>query len=284
MVEEGRIIDPESPREEIVELQTRLMSLGYDLPVYGADGDYGAETIAAIEKFQQDHGLEITGIATADTFSQIIDLQTERFGVLDQSLRDHILEVARAHIGIAEKNADNSGPEIAEFLGRDDPAAWCAGFASHIGNLEANVFDYSVVAKEILGQFRNNDAYYPADSDYSPQAGDLIFFERGLDGDWRGHVGFVEAVLDNGTIITIEGNKSPNDIDNEESAQWDPENPDSVRRVVYDPEEFAESRVLGYGNLSEMYIARNGYEDNFTPQEVQQLPQFDMNNFALPEI
>ena len=35
-------------------LQTALMQKGYALPKYGADGDYGAETAAAVKQLQQD--------------------------------------------------------------------------------------------------------------------------------------------------------------------------------------------------------------------------------------
>ena len=47
---------------EIKALQERLMSLGYELPNFGADGIFGPETQAALEKFQRDAGLTVDGI------------------------------------------------------------------------------------------------------------------------------------------------------------------------------------------------------------------------------
>lgn len=47
--------------EDVVLLQQALMRLGYPLPDWGADGDYGEETEKAVKDFQQDHGLEIDG-------------------------------------------------------------------------------------------------------------------------------------------------------------------------------------------------------------------------------
>lgn len=44
------------------DVQKRLIALGYDLGSYGADGDYGAATTAAVMKFQRDQGLEADGI------------------------------------------------------------------------------------------------------------------------------------------------------------------------------------------------------------------------------
>ena len=46
----------------VTNLQTYLMSLGYKLPKYGADGDYGAETEAAVKAFQKDYSLPVTGV------------------------------------------------------------------------------------------------------------------------------------------------------------------------------------------------------------------------------
>ena len=42
-------------------LQELLLSLGYALPRYGADGNFGAETEAALRAFQADAGLEADG-------------------------------------------------------------------------------------------------------------------------------------------------------------------------------------------------------------------------------
>ena len=42
-------------------MQTALLSLGFSLPRFGADGDFGAETEAAVKAFQTAHGLPPTG-------------------------------------------------------------------------------------------------------------------------------------------------------------------------------------------------------------------------------
>ncbi len=70
--------EPEEPTlrkgaegERVRELQKRLMELGYQLPKYGADGDYGAETIAAVKAFQQDHGLTADGVTGPKTWDAL---------------------------------------------------------------------------------------------------------------------------------------------------------------------------------------------------------------------
>ena len=42
-------------------LQEALMKLGYELPDYGADGEFGTETKDALMDFQKDEGLEVDG-------------------------------------------------------------------------------------------------------------------------------------------------------------------------------------------------------------------------------
>lgn len=270
-------IDPESPREEIIELQRNLMALGYELPRFGADGDYGGETINAVEAFQRDNGLEVTGIADATTLA-LIETKVQAIMALaasyEASMRQDILNSAIAELGAGEQGADNVGDRIAVFLRADEytaqsngdaapiGSAWCAGFASHV--LETafpNLVDYSVLAKGLMRQFDAQGAFHEAGGEYTPQPGDLIFFERGQDGDWRGHVGFVEEVLEDGTIITIEGNVDHDGFEDEPGEVWDPDDPDSVRRLSYTPEELEENRILGFGNSFDMYVARNGMDN-----------------------
>lgn len=55
----------------VKELQEDLLALGYKLPEWGADGDFGKETEAAVRLFQHDHEMEVTGIADARTLAAI---------------------------------------------------------------------------------------------------------------------------------------------------------------------------------------------------------------------
>ena len=47
--------------EDVRTLQEMLMVLGYPLPGYGADGDFGGETELAVVQYQTEHGLEPDG-------------------------------------------------------------------------------------------------------------------------------------------------------------------------------------------------------------------------------
>lgn len=58
--------------EDVKILQENLLKLNYKLPIYGADGEFGSETLAAVKNFQNDNNLEVTGIVN-NQFYELID-------------------------------------------------------------------------------------------------------------------------------------------------------------------------------------------------------------------
>jgi Putative peptidoglycan binding domain/D-alanyl-D-alanine carboxypeptidase len=52
--------------EAVKDLQSKLVNLNYSLPVHGIDGKFGPETKGAVEQFQKENGLEVTGVATPE--------------------------------------------------------------------------------------------------------------------------------------------------------------------------------------------------------------------------
>lgn len=56
---------------EVVEMQEDLMSIGYELPKWGADGDFGSETEVAVCRFQKDHNLVMDGICGPLTWAAL---------------------------------------------------------------------------------------------------------------------------------------------------------------------------------------------------------------------
>lgn len=55
-------------------LQTNLITLGYSCGASGADGDFGANTEAAVKAFQRDNGLTMDGLAGEKTQAKIKEL------------------------------------------------------------------------------------------------------------------------------------------------------------------------------------------------------------------
>lgn len=52
-------------------LQNKLLVRGYKLPRFGADGDFGNETLEAVKQFQRDHGLTADGVVGAKTWGAL---------------------------------------------------------------------------------------------------------------------------------------------------------------------------------------------------------------------
>jgi hypothetical protein len=60
-----------SKGEYVRKLQQLLLDHGYSLPKYGADGDFGSETQAAVKQFQRDWGLKVDGIVGPQTLKML---------------------------------------------------------------------------------------------------------------------------------------------------------------------------------------------------------------------
>lgn len=82
-------------------LQTKLIQRGYDLNPYGADGDFGNKTLAAVKKFQSDCGLTVDGVVGAKTWnaleSETIPLYTVTIPHLSKEMADDLL---RKYVGV----------------------------------------------------------------------------------------------------------------------------------------------------------------------------------------
>ncbi len=75
--------DPPSPTTEkptlrrgskgpyVVEAQTKLQALGYDLGSAGVDGIYGSMTVKAVKAFQSDNGLKVDGVIGPATWAAL---------------------------------------------------------------------------------------------------------------------------------------------------------------------------------------------------------------------
>ena len=73
---------------DVKELQEALLSLGYTMPRYGADGDYGDETVNAVTKFQKDRGLTADGVFGASTLKALKEMIINDKPIEEQPTQD----------------------------------------------------------------------------------------------------------------------------------------------------------------------------------------------------
>lgn len=60
--------------DDVREVQSMLIELGYSLGRWGADGDYGSATQRAVRAFQIDQRLQVDGIAGSQTIGALLDV------------------------------------------------------------------------------------------------------------------------------------------------------------------------------------------------------------------
>ena len=59
----------------VKEIQKLLIGAGYELPKYGADGDFGEETLKAVKSFQNAYGITVDGIVGEKTLTALKAVQ-----------------------------------------------------------------------------------------------------------------------------------------------------------------------------------------------------------------
>lgn len=60
--------------EDVRSLQTSLLELGYDLPKYGADGQYGQETESAVRQLQRASGVKVDGVYGEESHAALMGM------------------------------------------------------------------------------------------------------------------------------------------------------------------------------------------------------------------
>lgn len=199
----GSMLSQGSKGPEVVDLQDRLKSAGFDCGP--SDGDFGPMTDSAVRAYQTSRALEVDGIVGPQTWGS---LYNEAGPVsappppASGDLRSRILDIAQGEVGTQEVG-ENQGPMLKypNAFGRGSEA-WCADFVSWVNTQAGNPMNSSYVPAmydqlQAEGKWKGRS---------NPQPGDIVIF------DWYGegpeHVGLVKGVNGDGTIQTIEGNTS----------------------------------------------------------------------------
>lgn len=102
----SRLLKRGSRGADVHQLQEMLMEMGYVLPRYGADGDFGAETETAVKKFQATLGLTVDGLYGEDTHDALMALLEKR----QEDAQEDAKPVGRIRVTAAKSAYVRSGP------------------------------------------------------------------------------------------------------------------------------------------------------------------------------
>ena len=86
----------------VVDMQTKLNRLGYDLGPCGIDGDFGKATEKAVKAFQGDHGLKVDGICGPATWAAL-DAAVAALTVPESSVTPYTVSIPGLDLTQAQK-------------------------------------------------------------------------------------------------------------------------------------------------------------------------------------
>ena len=124
---------------------------------------------------------------------------TDLIAESDFSFADNIVEIAKAEIGFYESGSNKF---TNWYYGRDVESSWCCIFVSWCA-AEAGVIDSAIPQRAsceaMRTWFKIRNEYYPVESFYIPQKGDIVFYNIDVDGTDNIH--HVEIVTEDGYIL-----------------------------------------------------------------------------------
>jgi hypothetical protein len=213
------------------ELQRLLNKRGL---VVGIDGDFGTQTYNAVRAFQSQNldqngqPLVVDGKVGPITWWSlthpkpiIVTPSAVDFGKIPSNAAGGSTfgraalkaAIGELNAGAGEVGGNNSGKWVRKYLNglAAEGSSWCAAFTSWCFDQNPNgaPFTYTVGARDMLRQFKQQGWTHEPSSGYEPLPGDIVVWWRVRADGWQGHVGLVYQLKD-GMLYTIEGNKSPN--------------------------------------------------------------------------
>jgi hypothetical protein len=189
------------------------------------DGDFGPVTQAKIKQFQNEMGIEATGIVDSETYQELVSPMRRVLSPLplidpDASFQQVVLSYARVHLEAhpREVGGQNSGPWVRMYMEGHDgtPWAWCAGFVkflmkqaeetcqmNHVINGSFSCDSFAAQARN-AGHLIEEADISSGDVSFSELTGASVFLVRRTSTDWT-HTGIVTQFHDD-FFDTIEGN------------------------------------------------------------------------------
>jgi hypothetical protein len=132
--------------DDVKELQRDLMQLGYKLPRYGADGDFGNETEKAVKAFQADHHLTADGVMHSDDYTMLfaaLDGQTIEPGTEPPTPAPTVqqVEITGGSVNV-RSGPGTTGTRILGTVHKGDRLPW-QGLTAEAGGRDWYLVEYS---------------------------------------------------------------------------------------------------------------------------------------------
>lgn len=152
------------------------------------------------------------------------------------SITEAAVTAAVSQLGIREQGGNNTGPEVDLYLasvGLEPGASWCAAFVYWCFRRAANSLTVPSPCPKTGGALKLWKLADPHFHMTAPARGRVFVMDHG---QGLGHVGFVEAVREDGSIDSVEGNTNAAGS----------RNGDRVARHAWDPRTGARGVLVGY--------------------------------------
>ena len=141
---------------EVKQLQENLIKLGYKLPKYGADGDFGDETLQAILQFQKDKNIEqdgIVGPATKACITAALKSGNNNNPITDQNPTKPISSEKTYYR--VRKSWENAASQVGAYLDLNNAIAACQAAGSDYKVYDTNkqvVYEYKSTSSTVVEQ------------------------------------------------------------------------------------------------------------------------------------
>ncbi len=124
-------------RKDVIKVQDWLRLNGFGVGNSGSDGDFGGDTVKAVQAYQRAHNLPVSGVVDGAMWANLVEPLKRAMGFQPSSRNfgDAVVEVAKAHLAEhpVELDSNRDGWVRTYCRGSDgDAFAWCQGFASTI--------------------------------------------------------------------------------------------------------------------------------------------------------
>lgn len=191
---------------DIHAIKQALNDVGYG-PL-NMDAGVGADTIAAIKKFQADKGLDSDGIPGPKTFAALFPTRPEAGIVIDSPiLRIRAMQYMQSKNGVREATGKNDGPDVEIFLasvGLPKGYSWCMALVYWAYMMAAHDLGVPNPLKRtggVMDQYNHMKALGLIT--HTPSIGDVFILDLG---NGAGHTGVVVLPNADGSNNTVEGN------------------------------------------------------------------------------